>query len=114
MDKQNPHWFEGRFRWVYEPGIIFLKQVAKREKGFGGVGGFDGELLGAVEGGGEVQEFGGGFGVAAVVVGVQDSDLIPIELEVGGEWVLFGFGGQRLHFKKGVVTFQDGHDKKLG
>ena len=61
-----------------------------------------------------MQEFGGGFGVAAVVVGVQDSDLIPIELKMSGEWVLFGFGGQRLHFKKGVVTFQDGHDKKLG
>ena len=61
-----------------------------------------------------MQEFGGGFGVAAVVVGVEDGDLIPIELEVGCEWVLFGFGGQRLHFGKGVKALQDGHDKKLG
>ena len=61
-----------------------------------------------------MQEFGSGFGIAAVVVGVQDSDLLPIELEVGGEWVLIGFGGQRLHFGKGVKALQDGHDKKLG
>ena len=88
--------------------------IGESEKGFGGVSGFDGELLGAVEGGGEVQEFGGGFGIAAVVVGVEDGDLTPIELEVGGEWVLFGFGGQRLHFGKGVKALQDGHDKKLG
>ena len=59
-------------------------------EGFGGVGGFDRELLGAVEGGGEVQEFGGGFGIAAVVVGVEDGDLLPIELEVGCEWVVSG------------------------
>ena len=62
-------------------------------EGFGGVSGFDRELLGAVEGGGEVQEFGGGFGVAAVVVGVQDSDLIPIELKMSGERVCFCWSG---------------------
>ena len=61
--------------------------------------------MGAVEGGSEVQEFGGGFGIAAVVVGVENGDLLPIELEVCSEWVLFGFGGQRLHFGKGVKSF---------
>ena len=33
-------------------------------------GGFDQELLGGVEGRGEVEEFGGDFSIAAVVVGV--------------------------------------------
>jgi hypothetical protein len=47
--------------------VRFDQKVLQRKKGFCRVNGFYRELVGGVELLGEIEEFGGGFGVAAVV-----------------------------------------------
>ena len=47
--------------------MIFDQKILQCKKGFSCVYRFDRELVGGVELLGEIEEFGGGFGVAAVV-----------------------------------------------
>ena len=69
------------------------KLLEKRVKHFTRVSRLYRELRGLVELRNERIEFGAGLGVAAVVVLVEDLDLLERKMKMSGERVLFGFLG---------------------
>ena len=63
MDEKDLFWLESDIRFL----LRFDQEILQRKKRLCRVNGFYWELIGGVELLGEIEEFGGGFGVAAVV-----------------------------------------------